>query len=285
MTTRSARPITAACSRRALLLVGLFTATGVQAQQPPAAPAPTAPPSSAKLVGPLQARLEIEPKAVDLLKAMSARLAAAKAMTFTATATYESPARTGEPLAYLTVSEVTFQRPDKLRVITPGDGAPSEFYYDGKIALAYDPQAKLVAVADATGSVESVLRLAYQNAAIYFPFTDVIVNDPYKDVSEGMILAFVVGASRAVGGVPTDVVAVATDAVHAQIWIGSEDKLLRMIRATFADDTGHFRHVVEFSNWKLDPAIPADVFTSADALKAPRIPFVRPELAARPPAK
>lgn len=39
-------------------------------------------------------------KAVELMQAMSATLAAAKTLSFTAVATYESPARTGQPLAY-----------------------------------------------------------------------------------------------------------------------------------------------------------------------------------------
>jgi hypothetical protein len=66
----------------------------------------------------------LEPKAIAILKAASDRLAAARTMTFTAIVTYESPARTLQPLAYTTLSKVTLQRPDKLRVITPGDGPP-----------------------------------------------------------------------------------------------------------------------------------------------------------------
>ena len=64
----------------------------------------------------------LEPRAIELLKASSGRLAAARTMSFTAVATYESPSRLGPPLAYTTRSEVPLQRPDKLRVITPGDG-------------------------------------------------------------------------------------------------------------------------------------------------------------------
>jgi len=52
-------------------------------------------------------RPQLEPKAVEILEAMSERLAAARTMTFTATVTYEAPARTGQPLAYTTLSEVT----------------------------------------------------------------------------------------------------------------------------------------------------------------------------------
>ena len=74
----------------------------------------------------------LEPKAIDILKAACSRLAAAKSMAFTAVVSYESPSRLGAPLVYTTKSEVALQRPDKLRVITSGDGPASEFYYDGK---------------------------------------------------------------------------------------------------------------------------------------------------------
>ena len=52
---------------------------------------------------------------------------------------YESPSRLGPPLVYTTTSEVAVQRPDKLRVITPGDGPAAEFYYDGKTMVAFAP--------------------------------------------------------------------------------------------------------------------------------------------------
>ena len=70
-------------------------------------------------------------------------------MAFTAVVSYESPSRLGPPLVYATKSQVTLQRPDKLQVITLGDGPPSEFYYDGKIMMAFAPAENLVAVADA----------------------------------------------------------------------------------------------------------------------------------------
>jgi hypothetical protein len=81
----------------------------------------------------------LEPKAIEILKAASNRLAAAHSMTFTADVTYESPTRQGPPLVYATQSDVTLVRPNKLRVISPGDGPASEFYYDGKVMMAYAP--------------------------------------------------------------------------------------------------------------------------------------------------
>jgi len=223
-------------------------------------------------------RFELEPKAVSLLKAMSDRLAAAKTLRFTALATYESPARTGQPLAYTVRSEVTVQRPDKLRVISPGDGPVSEYYYDGTTVMAYTPGANLVAVASAPPTIDEMLKAAYDVAEIYFPFTDFIVSDPYKDMSEGLKLAFVVGQSQVVGGTLTDIVVVANDTLQAQIWIGAEDHLPRMMRATYFDEPGNFRHQVEFSRWALDEAVPAGTFTAEAAANAKRIRFGRPDM-------
>src|SRR5213075_3475475 len=150
-----------------------------------ASPAPEAPPT-------------LEPKALDILKAASSRLAAARTMKFTAIHFYESPSRQGHPLAFTTKSEVTLQRPDKLRVIMSADGPASEFYYDGKKMMAYAPAENLVAIADAPGTLDAALEQAYHSAAIYFPFADWIVTDPYKEMSDGMTLAYYIGQSKVV---------------------------------------------------------------------------------------
>jgi hypothetical protein len=49
-------------------------------------------------------------------------------MTFTAMNAYETAAINGQPLHCATRNEVTVQWPDKLRVITPGDGTPDVFH-------------------------------------------------------------------------------------------------------------------------------------------------------------
>ncbi|HXJ37605.1 MAG TPA: DUF2092 domain-containing protein [Candidatus Eisenbacteria bacterium] len=222
----------------------------------------------------------LEPKAIEILKAASARLAAARTMSFTAVAWYESPSRIGPALVYTTASEVTLQRPDKLRIITAGDGPASEFYYDGKVMMAYAPAENLVAVADAPPTIDGALKAAFDSAAIYFPFTDLMVADPYKDLAEGLTHAFVIGQSKVVGGTTTDMVAIVSDGVFAQLWIGADDKLPRMIRAVYATDPSRLRHQVELSNWKLDGEVAADSFTSARAASAQKIQFARPD----PPA-
>src|SRR5215468_1926899 len=223
------------------------------------------------------AQLTLEPKAIDILKAASSRLAAAKSMRFTAVVSYENPSLLGPPLIYTTKSDVVVQRPDKLRVITSGDGPPSEFYYDGKMMMAFAPAENLVAVADAPPTIDGTLKAAYDSAAIYFPFSDVIVADPYADIADGLKVAFYVGQSQVAAGTTTDIVAYANNDVFVQAWIGAEDKLPRMLRAVYRNDPAQLRHQMELSNWQLDLSIPPDVFGSEKAAAATHIAFERPD--------
>ena len=260
-----------------LLALGVFLATSGNAQQPQPAP-PAKKPAKAPQKAPAPAvELVLEPKAMEILKAASDRLAAVHAMRFTAVISYESPSRLGPPLVYTTTSEVTLQRPDKLRVITPGDGPASEFYDDGKTMMAFEPAANLVAVAEAPPTIDAALKAAYDSAAIYFPFTDLIVADPYGAIADGLTHAFCIGQSRVVGDTTTDMVAYASDVAFVQIWIGTDDKLPRRVRAVYRDDPLRLRHQMDLSNWQLDGAVPADAFASASAASATRIAFARPD--------
>jgi hypothetical protein len=262
------------------LLTGLVLGGSAAAQSPPAAtPAPAAKQAPAKAVakkpGP-KFELVVEPRAMELLKAMSAKLAAAKSMSFTAVVGYEYPSKLGPAIVYTSRYDVTMQRPNKLRVIMPGDGPASEFYYDGKTMMAFAPAENLVAVSDAPPTIDAALKAAYDNAAIFYPFTDLLLDDPYAALTNGVILAFYIGPSANIGGTKTDMLAWANKDMFLQIWIGADDKLPRRIRAIFRNDLAGLRHEMELSNWQLDGPIAADAFASAKAQGAGRIAFANP---------
>ena len=145
-----------------LVAIGVCLTTSVNAQVQPA-PTPEAASPSA-----------LEPKAIEILKASSARLAAAHTMRFTAMVSYESPSRPGPPLVYTTRSDVTLQRPDKLRVITPGDGPASEFYYDGKAMVAFMPAENLVAVPEAPPESKPIITMDFKKHTSSVPLDMVL---------------------------------------------------------------------------------------------------------------
>ena len=282
--------------RTVTLAVGLALACGVGGQSPapdaksakPSAKAPAAAKPAMKYTPP-EFKLVLEPRAMDLLKATSAKLAAAKSLSFTATVSYEYPSKLGPSIVYTSRYDVAMVRPDKLRVIMPGDGPASEFYYDGKAMLAYAPAENLVAVADAPPTIDATLRAAFDKAAIYYPFTDLIVSDPVAALTDGAMLAFTIGQSDLVGGTKTDMVAWANDDVFLQIWIGADDKLPRRIRAVYRTDPYGLGHQMDLSNWQLDGMLAPDAFVSQKAQSAKRIAFASPAgtapASAKPAAK
>ena len=269
----------------AVLVTAVLGAAYAQSTQPPQKPAAPAAKAAKPASKPAAPGVAIEPRAVELLKATSAKLAAAKSMAFTAVVTYEYPSLVGPAIAYTTRSQVAMQRPDKLLVVTPGDGPPSEFYYDGKTAMAYAPNEDLVAIGEAPPTIPATLELLYRASGTYYPFTDLIMPDPYAAIADGMKLAFYVGRSTVVGGVPTDMVAFASDDVFVQIWIGVDDKLPRRMRAMYAKDRLQLRHQLDIDNWQLDVAHAPEKFTSVKAAAGKRIPFAAPAFVASKGAK
>jgi len=219
----------------------------------------------------------LEPKAMEVLRAMSTALTGAQSMSFNAVTTYESPSRIGPPLQYATRSEVLMQRPDRLRVVTLGDGPAAEYYYDGKTLTAFAPAENLVAVAPAPPTIDAMLEQAFKTAAIYFPFADVVGSDPYKLISEGLNEAFYIGQSKVVDGTVTDILGLASDELFLQMWVGASDHLPRKMRAVYRGDPLRLRHEVVMTDWKLDPVIAADAFASLNASKAGKMSFAAPQ--------
>ena len=150
--------------------------------------------------------------------------------------------------------------------------------------MAYAAAENLVAVAEAPPTIDAALEAAYHSAAIYFTFTDLIVADPYKDMAEGLTLAYYIGQSRVVGQTTTDMLAYVDKGVFVQIWIGAEDKLPRLLHAIYLDDPERLRHNLILSDWQLDAAIPADTFGSSKAASANPMPFAHPHPESSPEA-
>jgi hypothetical protein len=247
------------------------------AQKAPSAPASTPPATQAE-------RPNIESKAMAILHAACNTLSAAQTMSFTAVDTYERAARNGQPLYYTTESKVTLQRPDKLRVIKIGDGVPDQFYYNGKTMTAYIPSANLVAVSNAPPTIDDMLDAAWDIAGIYFPFSDVMVSRPCAVLDKNITSAFYVGQSVVVGGTTTNMVAIAGDGLQAELWIGANDHLPRMIRVTYPNEPAHAHYQTDYSDWQLGAPADATAFKSDRASTAAHIGFQPPPLSPPPEA-
>ena len=240
-------------ARTLALVLGLLVTGAITAQTPAPDAKPAATPAAkgakatkpAKKALPPEFKMVLEPRAMELLKATSAKLAAAKSMSFTATVGYEYPSKLGPPIVYTMRYEVTMQRPDKLKVTVPGDGPASEFYYDGKQMMAYRAGRKSGGgcgrAADDRRGVDGGVREGRNLLSIRGSGRCRSLHA----LTDGAILAFYIGPSGIVGGTKTDMMAWANDNVFLQIWIGVDDKLPRRIRAVYRRDPFALRHEME----------------------------------------
>jgi hypothetical protein len=148
---------------------------------------------------------------------------------------------------------------------------------------AYVPSEGLVVVTNAASTIDQLIDAAWEKAAIYFPFSDVIVSDPCAVIDKAMTSALYAGQSKVVGETTTDMVAVAGDDMQAELWIGTADHLPRMIRSVYPHEPAHALYHTEYSDWHLGGSVDAGAFTSDSAAKGRPMPFAPPGAAQLPP--
>jgi hypothetical protein len=218
----------------------------------------------------------IEPAALDLVKAMTSKLGAAKSIQFNALVQSEFPSIDGLPVIYSTAARVAIQRPNQFDVSVWGDGPSSEILFNGKQLFAYSPQKNLVAVSNAPNTIDAAAKFAYEKAGLFFPGDDLILSDPYIHLTQGLTDAFIVGKTKLVGGVETNVIVLAGRELQGQLWIGVKDNLPYMVSWIYTGDKRLPRTTLQYKDWKINAPVPAARFDSGRFSKALVIEFAQP---------
>jgi len=214
----------------------------------------------------------MEQPALDLLRGMSSKLAAAKSFTFRTRSSIEAPGGTGQFLSFFADSEAAVMRPDKVSARIRGDSPPFDFYFDGARMTVYEPTAKLYASEDAPKTIDDMLPFAAQKAGILLPFADVLYSDPYAVLTRGITSAFYAGYST-IGGARCAHLALSAPGIDWQIWINTETSLPCLLTGAMRDVQGAPRFAVEFADWKLDAPLAPEGFVLVRPADADRMDF------------
>lgn len=209
------------------------------------------------------------------LKEMSTALASAKTLRFKARSFVPMKDASGSWITLIGAASVMREGKDKLSVETGGDLFPFRFYFDGKTVTAFAPNEKLYAQKDAPGTIDQVLDQAAKRGEATFVFADLVSSDPYTTMTKGLQSATVVGTST-VDGVETQHLAVHGKKLDWEVWIGTKDRLPRMVTLTDLADARKPTQTVQLSEWALDQALPSDAFTFNAQAGATKVPFRDP---------
>jgi hypothetical protein len=216
----------------------------------------------------------ISPEAQRLLKASTDFLAKQRQFSADTRITLEVVLKSGQKIEFNHTARQSVQRPNKLRAERTGDLVHQVFVYDGKSLTLYNPQDKVYAQVAAPDTLESMLDFARTKLDIVAPASDLLYDNAYDILMDGVTDGFVVGKA-VIEGVRCDHLALRAPHVDLQVWLQEGAKPLpRRFVITTRDLDNAPQFAVTVTRWNLKPTFGAQTFVFTPAAGAKRVDFL-----------
>jgi hypothetical protein len=218
---------------------------------------------------------DVDPLALDVLKAVSQPIEQAQTFTFKALVSEEQLATNGQIVTFFHTTEITVQRPDKVHLIFKGRGERVDFYGTSGSIIMYAPDTKLYSTMPAKATIDD--NLADITAkGIDMPVGPFLSSHFYELVSKNLITGYVIGRVKIYDQDVHQLAFTSPDA-DWQLWVtGGESP--RIVRAESISKKleGKPRTIVQFLEWNLTPSISADEFNFTRPADAHQIDMLMP---------
>jgi hypothetical protein len=255
-----------------------LAATGEQ--DPPSAPE-AASPGATDQQAPAPAATGQEPTAPDIapeaaapVQAMCGLLKSKQSFTFTAEVSSEQVYPNGQTVQLTRNVEMAIRRPDKLYARISGDDRDRVFIYDGKTVVVADLDRGVYAVVDAPPTIDATLDMLSDKYDIHAPLSDLLYADPCAVMLQTVRTGDCVGAHTAVGKT-CDHLAFSQKDSDWQLWVEKgKAPLPRKLVINDKQVMGWPQFSAIFSQWDLNPRLPAGLFTFKPQQDARQIDFM-----------
>jgi hypothetical protein len=216
----------------------------------------------------------IAPEAQQILKASTDFLARQQRFSVETRNTLEIVLKNGQKIEFNHQARQSVQRPNKLRAERTGDLVSQLFVYDGKTLTLLEPKAKVYAQAAAPDTLEGMLDFARSTLDIVAPAGDLLYQDAYAILMDGVTDGFVVGKA-VIEGVRCDQLAFRAPWVDWQIWIQEgAQPLPRRIVITTRDLPNAPQFAVTVTKWDLKPTFGPQTFVFQPPAGATKVEFL-----------
>lgn len=219
--------------------------------------------------------VDIDPKADQVLRAMTTYMAGLKQFSARTENTLEMVTQDGQKLQFIAPASVTVARPNKLFGERRGDIVNQQFFYNGKTLTQFNPDTKLYATVPAPATLDAALDFARDELDIIAPASDLLDTRAYdrlmQQTKSGSYLGVV-----SVGGQRCHHLAYRANSVDWQIWVREGDQPLpcRYV-ITSTDVVAAPQFTIQFNQWELAPKIAAEIFDFTAPAGAKAIEFLR----------
>jgi hypothetical protein len=210
-----------------------------------------------------------------ILRAMSAKLAAAKSFGFTATREIDASLVEGTSVPEKARVTVVVERPNRLAAQAMSVTGSRRFFFDGKDVTVLDVQRNHYAtvplrteVSNESAGLSSVDALVERLDAVYGftpPLAEFAVSNPYAEFRRHARTVTYLGRARTLGGffgaggVECHRLELKGKEADAELWVGVADNLPRKLVATFHRE-GKPQLRVDFVKWNLAPKLTSAEF-------------------------
>jgi hypothetical protein len=192
----------------------------------------------------------IEPAADRMLREMTDYLAGLKSFKVQATSIDQVVLASGQKIQLASESQVSVQRPNRLRSEQLGAGNGLGFFYDGKtMTLACRPQ-NSYATEPAPPTIDATVDKMRKDFRIDAPGADLLYSKPYDILTEQVKGGRYIGRET-LEGVPVNHLAFEGEEVDWQIWIqvGNQPLPMRFV-VTTKTMKGQPEFTVQLSHWE-----------------------------------
>lgn len=220
------------------------------------------------------AKPRVDPKADAWLRKMSTTLANTAAFQVDADHVLEVMTSDGEKLQFMAKSQVTVERPNKLRSDRIGPIADLTVRYDGTHLSIYGKRKNLYATTEAPATIEETLDFARDTLGIEAPGADLIYKGAYAGLMEDVTSGRYIGLEP-IGDRMCHHLAYRGNQTDWQIWVEDSDQALPC-RYVITTKTlaGQPEFEVALTNWKLEPTLAPDFFAFTPPKGATEIEFL-----------
>lgn len=179
------------------------------------------------------------------------------------------------PVQFNRASDVHVQRPDRLRVDRTGELARGHLYYDGQQLTLYGEASNAYATSPMPNTLDATLDVAAERLGLDTPGADLLLSNPYAELSEDVVCGNYLGRSM-LNGVPVHHLAFRNrDGVDWELWVEDGDRPLpRRYVITTRDLPGSPQYSATMSGWDLSPRFTADEFRFSPPADAMRVSFL-----------
>lgn len=205
----------------------------------------------------------VDPKARELLLSMSSFIGSARSLSFTSKTLFETVTKSGIKLLNVIDQRFLLQRPDKIHVRSVReDGVQREIWFDGRQVTALDlvKNGYQAVTLEKAAGLDDLFDALGERYNVSFPVIDLLYSKPFARISGDIVSAVYVG-KRNIGGVPTHLVSLESNASDWQIWIkdGKEPFPMR-IAVTYVTHAERPGFISILSDWRRNDDAPASKF-------------------------